>query len=290
MNIINKINILVIFLGLVIITIFSSLFTLDQRYNAIIFQFGEAVSVIKEPGLHFKIPLIQNVRFLDKRILNVNAQEKEVTASDEKRIIVDAFAKYRITDPVQFIKTVGSYDGANLRLNKLLESSIRTVIGMVPLNSLLTDERPKLMKKIRNLVHNESQAFGLEVIDVRILKGDLPEENSAAIYSRMQTDREKEAKQIRAEGAEEAAKIRSRADKNRKIILARAYKTSQEIKSLGDKKAAKIYNDAYSQDHEFYKLYGFLKTYKTSLKAENTKYILPPNSNFLKMLELSKID
>lgn len=200
----------------------SALFTVDQRHSAVVFQFGEAMRTIENPGLNIKIPFIQNVEFFDKRILNVEAETKELTASDGKRVIVDAFAKFRIVDPVMFYKTVHNYQGVKIRLNKNLESSMRKVIGRLPLTSLLTSARSDIMSNILNQVNEEAKNFGLDVIDVRILRADLPKENSAAIYRRMQTAREKEATQIRAEGQEEGARIRSRADKESKILLAEA--------------------------------------------------------------------
>ncbi len=271
-----------------IVLVASSFFTVDQRETGVIFQFGEAVRIIEKPGLNVKIPFIQNVQFLDRRILNVSAEEKELTASDEKRVIVDAFAKYRIIDPVKFIKTVHNYSGANLRLNKILESAMRSIIGKVPLSTLLTEQRSNLMLQIRDLVHTEAKSFGIEIIDVRILKSDLPTENSEAIYSRMQTERHKEAKQIRAEGAEESARIKSRADKESQIILANAYMDSQKLKGLGDSEAARIYNLAYSKDPEFYKFYRSLVAYKTSLAKDNTQFILSPKSEFFKYLQIGK--
>ncbi len=266
----------------------GSLFSVDQRQNAVVFQFGEAVRVIESPGLNIKIPFIQNVQFFDRRILDVKAEAKEVTASDEKRVIVDAFAKFRIVNTVEFIKTVHNYQGAQLRLNKILESAMRTVIGKVPLNTLLTDKRANLMLQIRDLTYSEAKNFGVEVIDVRILKADLPPENSTAIYMRMQTDREKEANQIRAEGNEEAARIRSKADKESKIILANAYMDSQKTKGLGDAEAAHLYNQAYSKDPEFFKFYASLIAYKASLPKENTQFVLSPDSEFFRYLKLGK--
>jgi membrane protease subunit HflC len=284
----NKLYITLLAIVAIMVILAGSLFTVDQRQTGIVFQFGEAVRIIEKPGLNIKIPLIQNVQFLDKRILNVTAEEKELTASDEKRVIVDAFAKYKIVNPLKFVKTVHNYSGANLRLNKLLESAMRTVIGQYPLSTLLTDKRATLMYQIRDLVHAETSAFGIELIDVRILKADLPKENSEAIYSRMQTERHKEAKQIRAEGAEESARIRAKADKKNKVILAEAYMESQKIKGLGDNEAAKIYNDAYSKDPEFYKFYRSLAAYKASLGKENTQFVLSPNVEFFKYLQMGK--
>jgi membrane protease subunit HflC len=244
--------------------------------------------LFEEPGLNIKVPFIQNIQFLDKRILNISAEEKELTASDEKRLIVDSFAKYKIIEPVMFIKTVHDYSGANLRLNKILESAMRTVIGRYPLNTLLTEQRGDLMQQIRDLVHKEAALFGIKIIDVRILKSDLPPENADGIYQRMKTERYKEAKQIRAEGAEESARIKARADKENKIILAEAYMKAQKTKGEGDAEAARLYNLAYSKDPEFYKFYRSLVAYKLSLGKETTQFVLSPKAEFFKYLQIGK--
>ncbi len=271
-----------------LLSVTSALFTVDQRHSAVVFQFGEAMRTIESPGLNIKIPFIQNVEFFDKRILNVEAEAKELTASDGKRVIVDAFAKFRIVDPVMFYKTVHNYQSVKIRLNKNLESSMRKVIGRLPLTSLLTSARSDIMSNILNQVNEEAKNFGLDVIDVRILRADLPKENSAAIYRRMQTAREKEATQIRAEGQEEGARIRSRADKESKILLAEAYMQSQIIKGDGDMEAAKIYNLAYSVDPEFYKFYRSLEVYKNTLKKDDTSFVLSPEAELFKYLNLGK--
>ncbi|MCC2646751.1 MAG: Membrane protease subunit, stomatin/prohibitin-like protein [Rickettsiaceae bacterium] len=273
---------------LLLILLSGSIFTVDQRQYAIIFQFGEAVRVIDKPGLKVKLPLIQNVEYFDKRIISVDADAKEVTASDEKRIMVNAFARYKITDPIKFYKTVYNYNGMKIRLNRILESSMRRVIGRVPLITLLSVERSNIMHEIRDLVNDETANFGVQVIDVRILRADLPKENSNAIYQRMATDREKEAKQIRAEGQEEAARIKSQADKEKKVILAEAYKKAQGLRGEGDAEATKIYNEAYARDPEFYAFYKSLETYKSTLKKEDTSFILSPDSELLKFLRLGK--
>lgn len=279
--------IIFIVLGLLILAS-SSLFKVDQYNSAVVFQFGEAMKTIETPGLHAKLPFIQNVEFFDNRILHVEADTKELTASDGKRVIVDAFAKFRITNPVMFYKTVHNYLGVKIRLNKNLESSMRKVIGRVPLTSLLTSERSNIMLSILNQVNEEARNFGIDVIDVRILRADLPKENSAAIYRRMQTAREKEATQIRAEGQEEAARIRSRADKESKILLAEAYKQAQIIKGEGDADASRIYNIAYSVDPEFYRFYRSLEVYKNTLKREDTSFVLSPEGELFKYLNLGK--
>ncbi|HJD67683.1 MAG TPA: protease modulator HflC [Rickettsia endosymbiont of Bembidion lapponicum] len=272
--------------GLILIS--SSLFSVDQRQSAVVFQFGEAVRTIEKPGLHIKVPLIQNVEFFDKRLLDVEVEAKELTAADGKRVIVDAYAKFQINNPVMFYKTVHDYQGVKIRLTRNLESSMRKVIGKISLSSLLSQERSNVMLNILNQVDGEAKSFGIDVVDVRILRADLPKENSAAIYRRMQTAREKEATQIRAEGQEESVRIRSKADKESKIILAKAYKDAQIIKGDGDEKAAKIYNSAYSADPEFYKFYKSLLVYKNSLKKEDTNFIISPDAEVLKYLNLAK--
>ena len=284
----NKLSIAAIAAFCLIIILSGALFTVNQKEIGVVFQFGEAVRIVEEPGLNIKLPFIQNIQFLDKRILNISAEEKELTASDEKRLIVDSFAKYKITEPVMFIKTVHDYSGANLRLNKILESAMRTVIGRYPLNTLLTEQRTNVMEQIRDLVHKEAALFGIKIIDVRILKSDLPPENADGIYQRMKTERYKEAKQIRAEGAEESARIKARADKESKIILAEAYMNAQKTKGDGDAEAARLYNLAYSKDPEFYRFYRSLVAYKISLGKENTQFILSPKSEFFKYLQIGK--
>lgn len=282
----NKIYyVTIIVLGLLFILL-SSMFIVGQTQKAVVFQFGEAVRVVEDPGLKFKIPLVQNVRYFDNRILDVSAEDKELTASDGKRVIVNAYAKYKIIDPVKYFKTVQSTQGANLRLNEILESSMRKVIGKVVLNTLLTDERTNLMLLIKGHVDNEAKAFGIDIIDARIKRSDLPQENSEAIYRRMQTEREKMAKQIRAEGREEGARIRAKADKESKIIIANAYKNSEKIKGEGDGEAARIYNISYSKDAEFYKFYRSLSSYKKSLAKDNTSFVISPKADYFKYLQI----
>lgn len=279
------IYVLIIGLTLIFLTL-SSLFTVDQRKNAIVFQFGEAVNQITEPGLYMKIPFIQNVEFFDKRVLHIDAEAKELTASDGKRIIVDAFAKFTIVDPITYYKTVQNLYGVSLRLNKILESQMRKVIGRETLTKLLSSERRNIMKEVRDNVKNDAKSFGIDVIDVRILRADLPKENSAAIFSRMQTEREKEARMIRAEGGEEAARIRSKADKESKIILAEAYRKAEIIKGQGDAAATKIFNDAFGKDPEFYSFIKHLQIYETTLTNDGTKFIISPKSNFMKYMRI----
>lgn len=283
----NKISLILIILGVSVVSLLNSFFIVDQRQVAIVFQFGEAVRIEREAGLSMKVPFIQNVEFFDTRVLNVDAEAKELTASDEKRIIVDAFAKYKITDPIQFYKTVRDEYGIKVRLNRVLESSMRKIIGRYPLITLLTVERSNIINQIQQAVNEESKDFGIDVIDVRILRADLPKENSEAIYRRMQTDREKEARQIRAEGREESQRIMSQADRDKRVILAEAMKQSNILHGMGDAIATKNYNSSYSQDPDFYKFYRSIGVYKESLTDEKTKFILSPNSEFFQYLKLN---
>ena len=269
-------------------TLADGLYMIKETQYGVVFQFGEAVKTVDTPGLKIKIPMIQQVRYFDKRILSVDVEAKELTASDGKRVIVDAFARFKIVDPVEFYKKVMDYAGFNLRLNKILESSMRKVIGKISLSSLLSSERINLMKQIEGLLNDEAAFFGVKMVDVRILRADLPKENSAAIYKRMQTEREKEAKQIRAEGLEEALGIKAKADKESQIIMAEAYMQSQSIKAEGDEKAAKTYNTSYSKDPEFYKFYKSLDAYRKTLKKEDTNFILSADSEIFQYLNLRK--
>jgi len=277
-----------ILLSLLAFFVISGIFTVDQRKNAVIFQFGEAVRTINQPGIYFKVPFIQNVAFFDNRVLHIEAEAKELTAADGKRVIVDAFAKFKITDPIMFYKTVNNFQGVSIRLNKIIEAEMRKVIGRIELTSLLSSSRRSIIEQVRDNVNQEAKNFGIDVIDVRILRADLPKENSAAIYGRMQTEREKEARQIRAEGQEEAARIRSKADKESQIILAEAYMESQIIKGQGDAEAARIFNEAFGKDPEFYSFYRHLQTYKNTMQNNDTTFILSPDSKFLQYLQIGK--
>ncbi|KJV72199.1 SPFH domain / Band 7 family protein, partial [Orientia tsutsugamushi str. UT76] len=221
---IKKVYLTIVISAVAVLAIFNSVFQVMQHQYAVVFQFGEAVKVISEPGLRFKIPFVQNVLYFDKRLVSVEVSAKELTAADGKRVIVNAFAKFKIIDPITFFKTVYNHNGVKVRLNKTIESAMRKVIGRATFITLLSKQRSEIMSDIYDLVNKEGKSFGVDVIDVRISRTDLPKENSAAIYQRMQTEREKEAKQIRAEGKEEAVRIISRADKECDIILAEAYK------------------------------------------------------------------
>ncbi len=266
-----------------VILLFNLFFLVDQTQQAVVLQFGESVRIEKDPGLHVKVPFIQNVMYFDNRLLNVVADEKELIAKDQKRVIISAYAKYRITDPLKFYQTVKTVKGLEARLNNILDSSLRQVIGDEPLAILLTNARSAIMERIQHIVNKESLKFGIDVVDARILRADLPNENSLAVYKRMQSDREKEAKEFRAQGEEEAQIIQSTSEKEKTILLAKAYKTAQTLKGEGDATASKIYSDAFRIDPEFYNFYRSLEAYRKSFNnKDNTSIILSPKGEFLR--------
>ena len=238
---------------LIAATLYFSIFIVKEINQAIVLQFGDPKRILMKPGLNFKIPFIQNVVFLDKRILNLDAPPAEVIASDQKRLIVDAFARFKIIDPLKFYISVGNERVARSRLSTIINSRIRSVLGTQRLQTLLSEERTKQMALIQEGVNNEAAKFGIEIVDVRIKRADLPPANSDAIYRRMQTEREREAKEFRAKGAEMAITITSTADKEVTVILADAEKQSQILKGEGDGQRNKIFADAFGQDPEFFR-------------------------------------
>lgn len=284
----NKIIFPIIAIIIAIIFLTNMLFVVEQTEQAVIFQFGQPVKVIKEPGLNVKMPFIQNVLHFDSRLQEINTEDKEVIAYDQKRLIINAFVKYKIVDPVLYYTTVRDENGFNNKFSTILDSSLRQVIGEVPLNSLLSEKRSDVMEKIQDVVAEKAKDFGVEVIDVRITRSDLPEANSVAIYKRMQTDREREAKEIRAEGDETAQKIRANADKEKTFLIADARKKAEAIMGEGEAEANKIYAKAYSKDPTFFEFYRTMNAYKKSLNNNNTKIILSPNNEFLKGLNSFK--
>ena len=267
---------------LIALTAYFSIFIVKEINQAIVLQFGDPKRILMKPGLNFKIPFIQNVVFLDKRILNLDAPPAEVIASDQKRLIVDAFARFKIIDPLKFYISVGNERVARSRLSTIINSRIRSVLGTQRLQTLLSEERTKQMSLIQEGVNNEASKFGIEIVDVRIKRADLPPANSDAIYRRMQTEREREAKEFRAKGAEMAITITSTADKEVTVILADAEKRSQILKGEGDGQRNKIFADAFGQDPEFFAFYRAMQAYETALIGGETSLILSPDSEFFK--------
>ena len=267
---------------LIAATAYFSIFIVKEINQAIVLQFGDPKRILMKPGLNFKVPFIQNVVFLDKRILNLDAPPAEVIASDQKRLIVDAFARFKIVDPLKFYISVGNERVARSRLSTIINSRIRSVLGTQRLQTLLSEERSKQMALIQDGVNNEAAKFGIEIVDVRIKRADLPPANSDAIYRRMQTEREREAKEFRAKGAEMAITITSTADKEVTVILADAEKQSQILKGEGDGQRNKIFADAFGQDPEFFAFYRAMQAYEKALIGGETSLILSPDSEFFK--------
>jgi len=267
---------------LIAATIFFSVFIVKEVNQAIVLQFGDPKRIIINPGINFKIPFIQNVVFLDKRILNLDTPPEEVIASDQKRLIVDAFARFQIVDPLKFYISVGNERVARSRLSTIINSRIRSVLGTQRLQTLLSADRTNQMSLIQDGVNNEAENFGIKIVDVRIKRADLPQANSDAIYKRMQTEREREAKEFRAKGAEMAAEITANADKEVTVILANAEKSSQILKGEGDGKRNKIFADAFGKDPEFFAFYRAMQAYEKALIGGETSLILSPDSEFFK--------
>ena len=262
--------------------IYLSLFVVKEINQAIVLQFGDPKKVIVKPGLQVKIPFIQNVVYLDRRILNLDAPPEEVIASDQKRLIVDAYARFKIVDPLKFYISVGNERVARSRLSTIINSRIRGVLGTQELATLLSTDRAKQMSIIQNDVNTEAQNFGIEIVDVRIKRADLPPANSEAIYSRMQTERQREAKEFRAQGAEIAQKIRSTADKDVTVILAEANKKSEIMKGEGDGKRNNIFASAFGRDPQFFAFYRAMQAYEKALIGGETSLVLSPDSDFFK--------
>ena len=265
-----------------LIVISSSVFTVHQTEQALVLQFGKPVRPISEPGLQFKIPLVQNVVFYDKRILYLEPSAEEVNAADQKRLVVDSYARYRIVDPLQFYQSVGTEAVANTRLASIVNSTLRRVIGNVQLASVVADKRAEVMRQVRDAVNIQAKAFGIDVIDVRIRRADLPSENSQAIFERMKTERQREAAQFRAEGEREAQKIRAGADRQRIEIVADAQRQAQILRGEGDAESIRISAEAFGRDPEFYAFYRSLEAYRNALANGDTTLVLTPDSEFFR--------
>ena len=269
----------IILVGLVI---FQSLFIVQEISQAIVLQFGDPKKIVTKAGLNFKLPFIQNVVYLDKRILNLDNDPEEVIAADQKRLIVDAFARFKIVDPLKFYISVGNERVARSRLSTIINSRIRGVLGTQELATLLSTDRARQMQIIQSQVNDEAKNFGITIVDVRIKRADLPPANSEAIYKRMQTEREREAKEFRAQGAEIAQKIRSTADKDVTVILAQANKKSEIMKGEGDGQRNKIFANAFGRDPQFFAFYRAMQAYEKALIGGETSLVLSPDSEFFK--------
>jgi modulator of FtsH protease HflC len=265
-----------------LIVAYGALFTVYQTRQALVVRLGQPVRIVTEPGLHSKIPLIDSVISIDKRILDLENPAQEVIASDQKRLVVDAFARYRIKEPLKFYQTVGTVDGANLQLSTLLNSALRRVLGEATLTQVVRDQREHLMAKVREQLDNEAQAFGISVVDVRIRRADLPEQNSQAVYQRMQTERQQEAAQLRAQGTQRAQEIRAKADREVTVLLADAQSKGEQTRGEGDGERNRIFAEAYGKDPDFFSFYRSMQAYEAGMRPNDTRMLLKPDSEFFR--------
>ncbi|TMJ93118.1 MAG: protease modulator HflC [Alphaproteobacteria bacterium] len=270
-------------LGVVaLIVAYGSLFTVYQTQQALVVRLGKPIWVITEPGLNYKVPLIDSVIGIDKRILDLESPSQEVIASDQKRLVVDAFARYRVQDPLKFYQTVGSIEAANSRLSTLLISALRRVLGEAFFIQVVRDERPQLTQKMREQLDHEASAFGIAVIDVRIRRADLPEQNSQAVYQRMQTERQREAAEFRAQGSQRSQEIRARADRDVIVLVADATSKAEQIRGEGDSQRNRVFADAYGRDQDFFGFYRSMQAYENGLRHNDTRMLLNPDTDFFR--------
>ncbi|NGX94332.1 MAG: protease modulator HflC [Candidatus Afipia apatlaquensis] len=261
---------------------YSSLFTVSETQQVLLVRLGEPVRVVTTPGLNFKVPFIDTVISIDKRILDLENPAQEVIASDQKRLVVDAFARYRIKDALRFYQTLGSIQAANIQLTTLLNAAMRRVLGEVTFITVVRDDRDALMSKIRTQLDRETTSYGISVVDVRIRRADLPEQNSQAVYQRMQTERQREAAEFRAQGGQKAQEIRSRADREATVIIADANSQAEQIRGEGDGERNRLFAEAYGKDADFFAFYRSMTAYENSMKSNDTRFLLRPDSEFFR--------
>ena len=268
----------VIIIGAIIAT--SASFVVKQTEQAIVLMLGDPQPGIRGPGLHFKLPFVQNVVYFEARILDYAPPQEEIIAADQKRLVVDSFARYRIADPLEFYKSVGTEISARARLAGILSASLRRVVGGETLASVLSEERVDIMERIRTDTNEAASKFGIDVVDFRIRRADLPAANADAIYQRMQSEREREAREFRAQGAELAQRIRARAEREKTVLIAESQRQSQVLRGQGDGDAIRIYADAFGQDPQFFAFYRSMEAYRKALKSDGTTMVLSPDSDF----------
>jgi membrane protease subunit HflC len=271
------IGIVIVVLGFVA---YGSLFTVDQRQQAIVMQFGEPKRVISEPGLAWKLPLLQNVQYYEKRVLNLDPPTENILLSDQKRLIVDVFARYRIADPLLFFQSVRSEENARPRLNTIINGRLRQILGNATLSAVLSDERTEILRELRETVDQETRRFGIALVDVRIRRADLPDETRESVYNRMRSEREREAAEFRAQGFEQAQRITAAADREATVIKAEAVREADILRGHGEGRRTEILNNAYGQDPEFFNFYRTMQAYTAALGAESTYMVLSPDSEF----------
>jgi membrane protease subunit HflC len=281
-------NIGALLMGLIVALLLLSLsaFTVDEREYALVFRLGEIISVKKEPGLYFKVPLVDNVRYYDKRILTLNWVEPDrFLTSEKKNVLVDSFVKWRIVDPAKYYVSVkGDELQAERRLSQVVNDGLRAEFGKRTVHDVVSGERSQIMEILRQRADRDARQMGIQVLDVRVKRVDLPQEVSESVYQRMEAERKRVANELRSQGAAAAEKIRADADRQREIIIAEAYREAQRLKGQGDAKAAEIYANAYGKSPEFYSFYRSLNAYRNSLKDKSDIMVLDPNSEFFKYL------
>ena len=274
--------ILAVLAALAAIAGYSSVFFVHQAQQALVLRLGEPRRVITEAGLQYKLPLVESVIYIDKRILDLDNPAQEIIASDQKRLVVDAFARYKIIDPLKFFQSVGTIDGANSRLATVLNSALRRVLGESTFIQVVRDERAGLMTRIREQVDREAASFGITVVDVRIRRADLPDANSQAVFQRMQTERQREAAEIRAQGAQLAQTIRARAERDATVIVAEATQRGDQARGEGEGERNRIFAEAFGRDPDFFAFYRSMQAYEAGLKQNDTRLLLAPDSEFFR--------
>lgn len=274
-------------LGALLVVLGMSIFTVDQRQFALVFQLGEVKDEISEPGLYFKWPMIQNVRYFDRRILTMDNNEPErFITSEKKNVLVDSFVKWRIVDPkLYYISVQGDEARARTRLSQTVNAGLREEFGKRTVHDVVSGERDKIMEDMRAKADQDSRKIGVQIVDVRIKRVDLPSEVSESVYRRMEAERKRVANELRSQGSAEAEKIRADADKQREVIVAEAYRDAQKVKGDGDAKAAALYAQAFNQNPEFYAFYRSLEAYRSSFRSKNDIMVIEPNSDFFKYLK-----
>jgi membrane protease subunit HflC len=282
----NRIGIVLAGVLAVVVLASMTLFTVDQRERAIVFQLGEVTGVITTPGLHFKWPFIQNVRYFDARILTLDTPDAErYITSEKKNLLVDTFVKWKINDVRQYYISVGDEAQAQTRIAQTVNATLREEFGKHTVHEVVSEDRDEIMKHVRERANQDAKQIGVEIIDVRLKRVDLPQEVSDSVYKRMDAERKSVANQLRSEGSAAAERIRAEADKEREVIIANAYKEAQRLKGEGDAKAAAAYAQAYGQNPEFYAFYRSLEAYRSSFKDRSDVLVLEPNSEFFKYLK-----
>jgi len=271
----------IILIGLAAVAVYSSAYIVHQNEQALVLRFGEPKRVVREPGLNWKYPIIDTVEIYDKRILDLDSQPQEVTASDQKRLVVDSFARYKIVDPLKFYQALRGQT-VRSRLGPVLDSALRRVLGAATFQDLVRDKREQLMKLIAAQVNQEGEELGLEVVDVRIKRADLPEQNSKSVFERMRAERQREAAEFRAEGAAKANEIKATADRQATVIKAEANRKSEEVRGAGDAERNRIYAEAYSRDPEFFEFYRSMQAYERGIKSGDTRLLISPDSDFFR--------